>query len=142
MKSIHTNYSSRYLYYCTYFSMICFYRFHWSRVLDCLSYDFVILIALNRRAFDIIVWLHLRCFIATNSNRIYHITIIYIMHHHRMLRSINEDNCRAFSTKVLFYFFVYTSLFDDLLVFEHYNRYLRSTSQSRFYINNVSHKFF
>jgi len=130
IKSIHTNCSSCYFYYCTYFSIIYFYRLYWSCILDCLSYDFVVLTTLNRYAFDIIIWLHLRYFIATNSNCTYHVVVIYTTHYYRTLKFINEDNCRAFSTKVLYYFFVRTSLFNDLLIFEHYDRYLRSTLRS------------
>ncbi len=140
MKSIHMNCSDRYLYHCTYSSIICFCRLHWSRISDCLSYDFVVLTALNRRAFDMTVWLHSRCFIAVNSDRTYHVAVIHTTHHHRTLRFADEDDDWAFSTEVLFHFFVCTSLSDNLSVFEHHDRYSRSTSRSWFCIDDASHK--
>ena len=140
MKSIHMNCSDCYLHHCTYSSMIYFCRLHWSRISDCLSYDFVTLTALNQYALDMTVWLHSRCFIAANSDRTYHAAVIRITHHHRTSRSADEDDRWTFSTEVLFHFFVHTSLSDDLSVFEHHDRYSRSTSWSRFCINDASHK--
>jgi len=128
MKSIHTNCSGRYLHHRTYSSMIYFCRLHWSRISDCLSYDFVALTALDRYASGMTVWLHSRCFTAANSDCTYHAAAIRITHHHRTSGSADEGGRRAFSTEVLFHFFVRTSLSDDLSVFEHHDRYSRSTS--------------
>ncbi len=88
------------------------------------------------------VWLHSRCFTAVNSDRTYHVAVIHTTHHHRTSRSADEGGRRAFSTEVLFHFFVRTSLSDDLSVFEHHGRYSRSTSRPRFCIDGASHKSF
>ena len=115
-------------------------RLHWSRISDCLSYGFVALAALNRYAPGMAVWLHSRCFTAANSDRTYHAAAIRITHHHRTSGSADGGGRRAFSTEVLFYFFVRTSLSDGLPVFEHHDRYSRSTSWPRFCTGGASHK--
>jgi hypothetical protein len=94
----------------------------------------------DRRAPGMTVWLHSGCFTAVNSDRTYHVAAIHTTHHHRTSGSADGGDRRAFSTEVLFHFFVRTSLSDGLPVFEHHDRYSRSTSRPRFCISDASHK--
>jgi len=95
---------------------------------------------IDRRAPGMAVWLHSRCFTAVNSDRTYHVTAIYTTHHYRTSGSTNGGGRRAFSTEVLFHFFIRISLSNDLPIFEYYDRYLRNTSRPRFYTSSTSHK--
>lgn len=95
---------------------------------------------LGRCITGITAWLHLRCFTAGNSDCAYDVAAIRAAYHYQASGSADGGGRRAFSIKVLFHLFIYTSFPDGLSIFEHYGRYSKSTSRPRFCTGSASHK--